>query len=374
LLFEIKRFGIRRVVLLASFLSDAVTTFVAEQTRGPLADLDLTIHIEPERAGTGGAIWHARHLIEDDFFLFNGDSWFDINILDLARYAEGSPSSLGCLALREVPDGSRYGAVKLNGSRVECFGFAAPKREPALVNAGIYAMRRELITHLTPNCSLEQDILPRLATSGALLGVRYDGFFIDIGIPSAFRDAQALVSAHQRRSAVFLDRDGVLNEDCGYVGTRERFIWRSGAVAMVKRFNDAGYFVFVVTNQAGVAKGKYSEADVLDLHVFMRQDLAKAGAHIDDIRYCPYHEEGTVAAYTFRSDWRKPEPGMLLDLMRHWPVKRETSVLLGDKDTDLIAAERAGISGFKVDVGTDVDLLAQMIIRSASSPADTTGC
>ncbi|MEZ5997618.1 MAG: HAD family hydrolase [Hyphomonas sp.] len=148
------------------------------------------------------------------------------------------------------------------------------------------------------------------------------------------------------RPALFLDRDGVINVDKGYVSRVEDFEWVDGAAETIAAFNRRGWYVFVVTNQSGIARNYYSEADMHALHDWMQVELAKAGAHIDRIYYCPFHAEGENAAYRKDSFDRKPKPGMLLRAMSDFPVKRELSLMIGDKDADMEAAKAAGVAGF----------------------------
>jgi D-glycero-D-manno-heptose 1,7-bisphosphate phosphatase len=152
------------------------------------------------------------------------------------------------------------------------------------------------------------------------------------------------MSAH--RPALFLDRDGVINADKGYVSRIEDFEFIEGAAETIAAFNARGWYVFVVTNQSGIARNYYTEDDMHALHAWMEARLAERGAKIDRIYYCPYHEEGENLRYRRDSFDRKPKPGMLLRAMADFPVKRELSFLIGDKEADLEAARAAGVAGF----------------------------
>ena len=148
------------------------------------------------------------------------------------------------------------------------------------------------------------------------------------------------------RPALFLDRDGVLNEDRGYVARWEDFRWIPGAKDAVAAFNRAGWLVIVVTNQSGIGRGYYTEAAMHDLHARMAEDLAAAGGRIDAVYFAPHHPEAAVESYR-RPDPpdRKPNPGMILQALSEWPIDRERSVLVGDKPSDMEAAARAGVRG-----------------------------
>lgn len=159
------------------------------------------------------------------------------------------------------------------------------------------------------------------------------------------------------RPAVFLDRDGVLNVDKGYLYRSEDFEWIPGAIAAVKRLNDLGYLVFVVTNQSGVARGYYGEEDVAKLHEWINGELGKRGARIDKFYYCPHYTEGKALQYVTACQCRKPLPGLILAAFAEWDIDKARSFLIGDKDSDVAAATAAGIEGYKFTAGDLAEFL-----------------
>ncbi len=344
LLRELLRFGVEEFVLLTGFEAEQVERAVPALQAGLPKPVRIICAAEPERAGTGGALFHAQALLDERFLLCNGDSWLDFNLARLLADAVADDDDVvGRMVLRRLPDASRYGVVELTGDRVESFRERPEPGQPGTINAGIYAFHRRVLDCITPVCSLERDVMPALAARGALRGTAGGGYFIDIGVPADFARAQTEVPARIRRRALFLDRDGVINLDHGWVGTRERFSFVPGALQAIRAATDAGWHVFVVTNQSGIARGLYDEGQFAALCGWMLDEIRAAGGNVDDLRYCPYHPEAQIEAYRQVSDWRKPAPGMLLDLLGRWQLDPANCILVGDQASDMQAAQAANM-------------------------------
>lgn len=146
--------------------------------------------------------------------------------------------------------------------------------------------------------------------------------------------------------AVFLDRDGTINVDKGYVHHIEDWEWIPGAIESIAALNHAGYLVIVVTNQAGIARGYYTDKEVAALHEWMNRELVKHGARIDGFYYCPHHPE-----FSDECKCRKPLPGLLLQAKRDLDVDFANSWLIGDKHSDVQAGLAAGVKPILVMTG-----------------------
>jgi len=355
LLEELLRQGVSDILLLAGYRAEQLM-FLAESLPG------VRVLIEPEPLGTGGALRFAADHLDERFFFLNGDSLFDINLWDLALAAGRSEA---CLALRPVPDVSRFGPALIKGDRIVHFAERPTTSGPGLINGGVGVLTRQVLKRIPAQgaVSIERDVYPRMAQEGVLRGRVYDRPFIDIGVPEDFDRAQTAVPAMLTRGAVIFDRDGVLNHDVAYAHRPEQIEWVPGAIAAVKAVNDAGLFAFVATNQAGVARGFYGEDHVHDLHVWMNAVLRLHGAQIDAFAHSPYHPDGVVEAYARESSCRKPNPGMILDLMGRFSVNQAKVVMIGDRDTDVAAAQAAGVRGVLFQGGDLKAALAPELAR-----------
>jgi D,D-heptose 1,7-bisphosphate phosphatase len=360
---EIVRYdAFEEILLLADHQAEHV---LARYTGAIRRRTRLTVALEQEPLGTAGALAHAAGLLQKRFLLLNDASFFDFNLLDLVSRAD---SSLVHMALRAEIVGDRSDHVVLDNDRVR--GFVAPGRSATSpVNAGVYVIDRSVIDGIDRlPASLEADVLPALAARGALKGTCYRGYFLDIGTALDRASAAVALQERLRRPAVLFDRDGVLNHDTGYIFEASKLKWIDGAREAVKAVNDAGYFAFVVSNQSGVARGLYQESDIHSLHRWMADEMAMMGAHIDAFEYCPDHPEGTIERYRRENDRRKPGPGMITDLLSRFPVNADDSILIGDRASDLEAAQAAGLKGH-LFLGGNLEAFVKQHLRPRSGDA-----
>ena len=294
---------------------------------------------EKKLMGTGGALLSLKKKKIKDFILTNGDTIFDINLTELLK--SFNKKKLGCVAL--APNNKNTNNYKLNNlgikNNVLCY-----KKNSKLMNGGIYFFKKEILNKI-PNkpCSLEEDILPNIIKNKMLSAKIFKNFFLDIGTPKYFKVSSNKLKKYFFRPAVFLDRDGVINYDRGYVYKKNDFKFRKGVIKGLKYLTKKNYYIFIITNQAGIAKGMYSEDDFKKLHLYLKTTLSSQNIYINDVQYCPYHPKGKIKMYRKKSLLRKPGNQMIINIFNKWLINKRKSFMIGDKESDKNCAKRSNL-------------------------------
>lgn len=169
------------------------------------------------------------------------------------------------------------------------------------------------------------------------------------------------------RSAVFVDRDGTLLEEAGYLDRLERVVFFPFSIDAIRLLNRAGFAVVVITNQSGVGRGLYEEAFVIRTHEMLAARVAEGGGHIDGFYYCPHHPAADIEAYRIDCECRKPAPGMLRQAAADLAIDLSRSFTVGDKWSDVQVAQAAGASGILVRTGYGRD--TESAPRAGIAPA-----
>ena len=338
LLDDLQRKGIERVILATGYKRECIEEYFGAHYRG----MELIYSPEDVPLGTGGAIKRALSRCQEDWVaVLNGDTYFPVDFSAMERAEK--PDTI-ILAAKRMRDFDRYGTLELRGDCVTAFREKAPCAD-GLINGGVYVMERSALEAVPEDCfSFETAVLAPLAGQGKVLAVESDGYFIDIGVPEDYALAQETLKAlAPKNKAAFFDRDGTINVDVHYLHRPEDLKFIDGMPQFIRKWNDWGYKVIVVTNQAGIARGYYTEDDMRALHRYMNERLAEYGAHIDAFYFCPHHPD-----FTGPCRCRKPEPGMIEDAIREFDLDPAQCILFGDKPWDVEAGKRCGINGYMV--------------------------
>ena len=330
-----------RFILCVSYLKDSIKNHFKDNFLG----IPVVYSEENEPRGTGGAIKQAFDLFKmDDALVLNGDSYISA---DYADFINKNQNEKLAIMLKQVDNANRYGRVEVKDNRIVKFCEKEAIIQPGLINAGIYKVNKSLFNNNLPQkFSFEKDVLEPMIPN---LRPRYmvaNDYFIDIGLPESYAMAQqelkSVIFGNAINRALFMDRDGVINQEIGYLHKIRDCKFMPGIFGVCRAFKQHGYKLIVVTNQAGIAKSKYTEQDYKILTEYIHSEFYKHDCEITAEYYCPYHIDG-FPPYNRNSFYRKPNPGMILRAAKEHNINLEKSVLIGDQETDIMAGLNAGI-------------------------------
>lgn len=336
------RNGVTHVVLAVSYMHEKIIASVGNSFHGMIIDYS----VEKEPLGTGGAIKEAIKKCKEDFvFVLNGDTVFDVDLREMSKTAK---KGFLTIALKHMDNADRRGIVETKNGVVTYFKEKEPGKS-GTINGGIYLIDRKIPLSKKKKFSFEYDFLEMNCSK--LIPFISDGYFIDIGIPDDYEKAQKeipVMLTGRKGKAAFLDRDGTININTGHLYKPADFIFTKNAPEAIASLKKQGYYITVISNQAGVAKGMYTENDITKLNEFINKKLHSYGVIIDSFFHCPHHPEGTVKEYTVDCNCRKPKTGMITKAVDYYKslgieIDLSQSILIGDSDTDIQAGEAAGV-------------------------------
>ncbi|MDR2601026.1 MAG: HAD-IIIA family hydrolase [Spirochaetaceae bacterium] len=375
---ELKKAGFKKILIITGYLSEKIKDFFKN---GEDYGVSIEYKTETEPLGTAGALFEWPLALEDDFLLLCGDVLFNVNferfinfhyknkaLATLAAHPNSHPYDSAVLETRE--NGKVYGWLNKEDPR---------SYYKNLVNAGLHIISRELL-HITKPASkkvdLDRDVLKPNISTGRIFAYNTPEYIKDMGAPERLMEVEeelrlgipAIRNLSSGRKAVFLDRDGTLNElrppasvtgELHFITGPDGMRLLPGAAAAVRLINESGFLAIVITNQPVIARGQCTLEDLDLIHKKLETDLGKEGAYINGLYFCPHHPHkgfaGEIPELKIDCDCRKPKPGMLLAAAKKYNIILSESWMIGDSRLDVEAGKNAGCKTAYIYSGSGVD-------------------
>ena len=338
LLVKLSKYNFNKIYLLCSYKKD---TFFKLYHNVKFNNSKIICINEGPSKGTGGALFKVKKKIKNNFILLNGDTLFDIDMNIFSKI--NLKDKYGCIALtnkKNSHNNSKIIDIKINKNNIISFS----NQKTNLMNGGVYLLSKKIFNFIeNKNISLENDILNKLISEKKFYGFIYNDYFVDIGskVKLEFIKKNSHILFNK---AVFLDRDGVINKDTGYITRYSQFKFLPGVKKAIKYINDKRYLLILITNQAAIGKSLLTEINLKHIHLKMTKDMDKFnGGYVDDIYFSPYYKISKKLKYRLNKDDRKPNNGMFKKAIKKWNINISSSIFIGDKLTDKIAANKTNL-------------------------------
>ena len=349
IIFQYSRYNIKKILLLCSYKAKL---FKDKYHNKKLFGCQIKCFIEKKPSGTAGALRNAKKYLDNEFFLSNGDTLVNFNILLLKKNLNNK-SKISMAVLKKKGTIGRYGGIKLNKNNSVLF----VNKNNDYINTGYCLIKKQLINEIKKNHkNFEKDFLKNLNRNlikGLALNKGHN-YFLDIGIPKDLKKGKQFLDKFNLKKAIFLDRDGVINKDYGYVHKYNQIKYINNIKKAVKLLNDNNFYVFVISNQSGIGRGYYSTTDVRNLHGLINHDFNNKYAHIDEFVFAPYYKNSNLKYTKEDENMRKPNTGMIDYLTKNWNILKNKSIIIGDKESDRQLSQNCKMKYFDLSKRTDL--------------------
>lgn len=339
LIIQVRKWGIRNIVILLGYLPKKITDYFDD---GSKWDVHICYVATPVECDTQLRLKAAAEYLQDDFLMMYCDNLCPIDFLRLNREYVRNDALIQISAYANDDGYTKSNLFIADNGQVMIYDKKRVRDNLQGVDIGYALVSKRVLSLMSEdNENFEAVIYPKLVKSGRLFATITEHRYYSIGSFGRIELTKQYLSG---RKYIFLDRDGVMNvrpKKAEYICSPEEFIWLDGAREAVKKLNDAGYFVIIVSNQAGIARGVMTNDDFKSVQAKMNADLAAIGAHIDAVYYCPHGwDDGCIC--------RKPKSGMLYQAQKDYSINLTECVLIGDDERDIAAAHNANLPGILV--------------------------
>lgn len=364
---NLKKNGITDITVIIGHLGNVIKDYFGD---GKQFGLNISyVEEDPQKPlGTAGSLYFLKDKLKENFVFLLADVFIDIDFEKMEQYHIANNADVTLLT---HPNGHPFDSdlVIEEGGVVKAFDYKSNDRSTYnyknLVNAGVMIFSPSVFKYLTElrKYNYEKDIIVPLINEGKVVSYKSSEYAKDMGTPERYRrvqedynsgicDAKNLAN---KQKAIFLDRDGTINEYVGFLRKEEDFRLIPGVSEAIKKINNSGYLAIVVTNQPVIARGEVTEEELEEIHKKMETLLGLDGAYIDDIYYCPHHPdkgfEGEIPELKIECDCRKPKTGMLEKATREHNIDLSSSIMIGDSTLDIKMAENAGMQSILLKTG-----------------------
>ena len=351
--------GFKNIALLVHHEHEQISSFFGE---GAKLGVNITYVIEEDAGGTAGALLTASPVLDENFLVLYADTYADVDLKKFWDFDSLSNSD-GVLFLHpnDHPQDSDIVEIRSNGfvSKILGYPHIDGKPHPNLVNAGMYKLNKNSFLDLIPadeKSDIAKNIFPRLLKKGGKLrGYISPEYIKDMGTPDRLdkvideiiRGVPEQLSGRSPRTAIFLDRDGTINQEVNHLTDSSQLELLQGVPEAIRQINKSGSLAVCVTNQPVLARGEITNTGLIKIHNQLDQLLGRGGAYLDRIYFCPHHPEkgfpGEIKSLKIICGCRKPETGLIDSAIRELNISRKNSWMIGDTTSDILAGERAGL-------------------------------